>query len=245
MRGKLVRNIKNAFRQLTGKYEPVLGPLTYNQDGLATRHNCDFMYDNRFMSAYHAGEKLGSWGEGAAIHWRAYILCWAANRAVELDGDFVECGANKGGTTLTVIKYVDFQNLNKKFYLLDTFTGPDERYISETEKHREYPHSYEFVKDVFKEYPGVEIIKGAIPDTLPMVRAEKISYLHIDLGYWIAEIAAAEFFWEKLASNGIIIINPYGWSRYKALKHAYDEFASRKGVQVLALPTGQGLIVKP
>jgi hypothetical protein len=86
-------------------------------------------YERQSVYAYNAGNELNSWGEGGAIHWRAYILCWAAARALDLDGDFVECGTNKGGTALIVYKYVDFEKLNKKFYLLDTFIGPDERYI--------------------------------------------------------------------------------------------------------------------
>lgn len=30
----------------------VSGELTYNQDGLATGHNCDFMCDQAFIKAY-------------------------------------------------------------------------------------------------------------------------------------------------------------------------------------------------
>jgi len=46
-------------RKIIGKpgkhYEWVSGPLTYNRDGLATRHNCDFMQAPRFTAAYAAG----------------------------------------------------------------------------------------------------------------------------------------------------------------------------------------------
>ena len=33
----------------------VQGPLTYNQDGLATRHNVDFLRDPRFVEACRVG----------------------------------------------------------------------------------------------------------------------------------------------------------------------------------------------
>ena len=33
----------------------VQGPLAYNQDGLATQHNADFMRDPRFLEAYRHG----------------------------------------------------------------------------------------------------------------------------------------------------------------------------------------------
>ena len=51
----------------------VPGPLTYNQDGLATRHNCDFMHEPRFAEAYRLGKSTGSWGD-SEIHWRAYVV---------------------------------------------------------------------------------------------------------------------------------------------------------------------------
>ena len=61
----------------------------------------------------------------------------------------------------------------------------------------------------------------------------------------IPEIAAAEFFWDTLVSGGVIVLDDYGWQGHIVQKHAFDLFSSRKGVQVLSLPTGQGLIFKP
>ena len=43
---------------------------TYNADQLVTWHNCDFLTDPRFVAAYAAGERTGSW-KGADIRWRA------------------------------------------------------------------------------------------------------------------------------------------------------------------------------
>jgi len=37
----------------------------------------------------------------------------------------------------------------------------------------------------------------------------------------------------------------YGGDSYIFQKHAWDDFAYKKRVQVLSLPTGQGLIFKP
>src|SRR5262245_59997527 len=121
----------------SGNYlnRPVYGKATYNQDGLVTTHNADFMREPRFARAYEAGQKTGSWTFGD-LHWLAYIVCWAAERGASLEGDFVECGVNRGGYALTVINYVNFETLPKKFYLLDTYEGLVERYISPEEKAR-------------------------------------------------------------------------------------------------------------
>jgi len=155
----------------------------------------------------------------------------------------------KGGLALTVMHYINFKTLNQKFYLLDTFRGLSEKYILDEEKKlgkpRVYEECFERVKETFKEFKNVVIIRGTVPDTLPQVKAEKIAYLSLDMNCTQPEIAAAEFFWDKLVSGAVIILDDYGWQGHIIQKQAFDKFALRKGVQVLSLPTSQGLIFKP
>lgn len=226
------------------------GPVTYNQDGLATTHNADFMRDPRFMAAYAAGQATGSWTFGD-LHWRAYVVCWAAERAARLQGDFVECGVNRGGFALAVIHYTGFAALDKRFFLLDTFEGVVEQQISEREhaagvRAGEYEPCHDAVLRTFAPFgERVRIIKGMVPDTLPQVTAERIAFLSIDMNTREPEIAAAECFWDRLVSGGVIVLDDYGWRKHIEQKLAFDEFARLRGVSVLALPTGQGLIIKP
>jgi hypothetical protein len=42
----------------------------------------------------------------------------------------------------------------------------------------------------------------------------------------------------------MILLDDYAYPGYPLSKKGMDEFANRKGVQVLSLPTGQGLIIK-
>ncbi len=229
--------------------------ITYNHDGLVTYHNCDFMKDPLFIESYRLGKETGSW-KYVNPYWRVYILCWAASKAKYLDGDFVECGVERGGSAMAVIHYVNLRILPKKFYLLDTFCGLSEKYISEEEKklgvsateanaHYGYEECYENVKEIFKDFNNVEIIRGAVPETLPQVKSEKVSFLSIDMNCTKPEIAAIEFFWDKMVSGAVTILDDYGWGGHINQKRAFDDFAFKKGVQVLSLPTGQGLIFKP
>jgi len=85
-----------------------------------------------------------------------------------------------------------------------------------------------------------------VPETLPQVCADKICYLSLDMNCAEPEIAAAEYFWPRLESGAVIVLDDYGYSdEYLRQKRAFDEFARAKEVQVLLLPTGQGLIFKP
>ena len=247
LRVKVIHGINRASGNHLSR--SLYGKVTYNQDGMATTHNADFMTEPRFAAAYAAGKATGSWTFGD-LTWRAYIICWAAERGAALEGDFVECGVNRGGYALTVIKYVKFESLSKRFFLLDTYEGLLDRYSSPEEqangvRNGEYEPCYDAVVRTFSPYSSVNIIQGAVPETLPQVNAEKIAFLSLDMNTRDPEIAAAECFWDRLVSGAAIVLDDYGWRKHLEQKNAFDDFARTRGVQVLALPTGQGLILKP
>jgi O-methyltransferase len=227
--------------------------LTYAQDLLFTYHNADFMKDPLFIETYNLVKEIdaGHLLKDYDIQWRIHVLCWAASHAKNLEGDFVDCGVSTGLFARGVIHYVDFPKLNKKYYLLDTFCGMDPRYSSPYEMQRneiigygKRKGVYEKVKETFAGF-NVEIIKGAIPDTLSQVKTEKVCYLSIDMNCVLPEIAALEFFWDKMVGGGVIILDDYGYPGCIEQKIAHDAFAKSKNVQVLSLPTCQGMIIKP
>jgi hypothetical protein len=237
--------------RVSGNYlpRPLYGKATYHQDGLVTAHNADFVHDPAFEAAYESGRATGSWTFGD-LHWRAYIVCWAAARGAALDGDFVECGVNRGGYAMAVIRYVDLDHLDKRFYLLDTYEGLVDTHINDEERARgvrvgEYEPCYDAVVRTFGAHPNVRIVRGTVPETLPLVDAEKVSFLSLDMNTRDPEIAAAEHFWDRLTSGAAIVLDDYGWRKHLEQKLAFDAFAAARGVQVLSLPTGQGLILKP
>ncbi|MCK5541078.1 MAG: hypothetical protein KAI40_00180 [Desulfobacterales bacterium] len=223
-------------------------PATYDEDGLYTNHNCDFINDPLFKEAYKLGFDTGS-SKGWHLQWRVYIACWLANRAKDMEGDFVECGTNRGMISRAVVHYTNFGKLSKTFYLLDSFCGLSDNLQSDTELQRlnmvSYEECFESAKETFKEFNNVVIIRGFIPDTLPLTKTNKICFLHIDLNCAAPEIATGEFFWEKLITGGAVLLDDYAYPGYQEQKDAWDIFAEKKGVQVLSLPTGQGLILKP
>lgn len=248
--------IKNHFYRLlnsllnrTINVELIRGPLTYNQDGLATRHNADFATEHRFAEAYAAAVATRSWGE-ERVHWRAHVVGWAARNGLSLEGDFVECGVNKGAMAAFIQSYAGLAAANRRLWLLDTFHGLVDSYLSETEKargseHWHYEECFDEVQKTFANQANVTLVRGEIPGTLSKVTADKVSYLGIDLNCVAPEVAAAEYFWSRLVPGAMIVLDDYGWSGHLEQKHAFDRFARERGVEVLSLPTGQGIIVKP
>ncbi len=181
------------------------GPVSYMNDGLITSHNCDFLKDERFKKAYELGKATGSW-PNVDIFWRAYVACWAGNYAKKLNGDFVECGVFKGGYARAIIEYIEFDKIDRDFYLVDTFEGLDDALVTKEERqygitaenYNYYKNAYESVKNTFARFDKVHIVKGRVPEVLPKVQTDKVAYLSIDMNCKIPEIAAIDFFGTSL-----------------------------------------------
>lgn len=80
---------------------------------------------------------------------------------------------------------------------------------------------------------------------LPSVNVDKIGLLLLDLNCAAPEIAAANHFWDRIVLGGVILADDYGFAAHYVQKIALDEFAKSKGVSVLTIPTGDGIIIKP
>jgi Macrocin-O-methyltransferase (TylF) len=228
----------------------------YDQDGLRSVHNHEFMTDPVFLRAYNRG--VAAVGGDYHWRWRVHVGLWAAASAAKLVGDFVECGVNRGFMSSAIMTLLDWDTTGRTFYLLDTFAGIDERYISADEKAAAimernandiasgfYTLDVNIVRDNFSEWRNVEIIVGAIPETLPAITSNQIAFLHLDLNCSPPEVATLEALWDRLAPGAFILLDDYAYSGYRPQKLGVDGFARSRAVAVLSLPTGQGLIIKP
>jgi hypothetical protein len=219
----------------------------YDEGGLSSIHNHDFMRDPRFIAAYNRGVQAAQ--EDYGWHWRVHVGLWAANHGRQLEGDFVECGVNRGALSSAIMQYLSWNRLDKRFFLFDTFRGLDEKYVNEEEKARAnavaYVECFAEVQKNFEEFQNVYLIRGSVPETLPEAPIEKVCYLSIDMNCSEPEIAAASFFWDKLTPGAMMLLDDYGFKDFDTQKCAMDQFAASKGVEVLSVPTGQGIIIKP
>jgi hypothetical protein len=244
-----------------GSFWPPSEPPRFFADHLALwGKNAAFVDDERFLRAYRRGMQSGHHmgrpkGSDADIHieWRVHVVLWAAMRGVQLAGDFVECGVNTGVYSLAICDYLDFNRLDKHFWLLDTFRGIPEEQISAREKAAGraemsalyYSDCFELARKSFAPWPRARLVRGAVPDTLSEVAAERVAFLSLDMNVALPEVAALEHFWPKLSLGACVVLDDYGWCGHEEQRDAMDAFAHRMGVPILSLPTGQGLMIKP
>jgi len=243
-----VENILFALRAAGHQSAASLAGARYRADGLITFHNADCLEEPRFREAYALARDTGSWVEHD-LRWRTYVLCWAAAHACHLQGDFVECGVYRGFFSRAVVHYVGFERLGaRRFHLVDTYSTFPEQNRADVapEALKTYEECYEEVKGTFASVPNAVIVRGEVPEALDRVAARRVAYLSLDMNHAASELAAIEFFWDRLSPGAPVVLDDYAngdWSLPQ--KRSLDGFATDRGVSVLTLPTGQGLLLRP
>ncbi|MBC3956871.1 Methyltransferase domain-containing protein [Pseudomonas asturiensis] len=212
----------------------------YSADNvICWNRNFSFMTDEPFMAAMR---KNATSNIEMSIIWRTYILCHFAKMARRLPGDFVEVGAYKGNTANVIADRVDLASTGKQYYLYDAFEHDEGDVHHAMPNHG--PQLHNTVKERFAAYPFVQVIKGYVPDSFEQGFPEQIAFAHIDLNQAPAEVEALKRIVPRMVPGSVLILDDYGWWVYRAQKEAEDPLLAEFGLEVLELPTGQGLVFK-
>jgi hypothetical protein len=255
--------IKTLLSSLGYEIRRPLGREFYVHDSLCTNHNHDFMNDATFVQAYTAAMVCVG-GRDYRTYWRVHIsstlAVWAGQRG---EGVFVECGVADGATAMAALTTLELENLKiPVVYLFDTFSGFDPNQIpneeiefwgeSASERHKRLENStylsgwdYSRVKSNFLKYPSVRVIKGRVPEVLhsSFPLDVKVAWLHIDMNNSVPEVAAMDFFKDKLLNGALVLLDDYAYQGYGYQKMAMDTWARANGKKIISLPTGQGLLI--
>jgi hypothetical protein len=250
----LKRIVKKAFAQ--AGYAVLRTRNRYMEDGLFTVHNDNFRRDPAFQEAYRRGLKASN-GVDPAFEWRVHVALWAAAMSLHVPGDFVECGVNAGFISSAIMHHLRWNSLDRRFYLIDTFSGPilDQYSPEEVEQGRlsvaqhalaagAYVTDLARVRANYSEWPNAVVVQGAIPEVLPALDVGAVAFLHIDMNCAFPERTALEFFWDRLSRGAIVLLDDYAYFGHDRQAAAMDASARTLGARILSLPTGQGVIIK-
>lgn len=226
----------------------------YSQDGLFTIHSDRFRNDPVFRYAYNRGVEA-SQGFDSGFEWRIHVALWAAKTALHVAGDFVECGVNAGFTSSAIMQKLEWDRTGRRFYLIDTFAGPvltqysqqGNRSVQFAERGLAagaYVTDLDRVRKNFAEWENVRIVQGTVPEILETIEFGAVAFLHIDMNCALPERTALEFFWDRLSAGAIVLFDDYTYYGHDYQQDALDSFATAKGIEILSLPTGQGLLVR-
>tara|TARA_B110000444_G_scaffold261018_1_gene310501 strand:- start:161 stop:877 length:717 start_codon:yes stop_codon:yes gene_type:complete len=203
----------------------------------------DFLREKKFIdvmdNAISDEEDSYKKAQGAIV-WRRHILTWAGEHCKEVEGDFCDFGCYDGIGSKIINDYCNLDANDKEFFIYDTFVSPPNS--NAFPKHSD--KLYEEVENRFKDSRNVRIIKGSLPESLINKCPKKIAFAHIDLNNVDAEMKVLELIFDKVTLGGIIILDDFGWSAYHEQQNKEKEFFLKRGLKVLELPTGQGIVIK-
>ncbi len=219
------------------------------EDGLFAHKHHDFLNNSRFEKAYcSAIEHCTARRIDPHIRWRARIFEYffkqkLGGKCVEIGTGFGFCfyfalskaeldGENLAATSVVLIDKFDMS-------IVDKTTG-----IPTGGMNQRYAPSSEHVRSTFSRFPSVEIVQGFVPQVLSVTDLRDISFLHLDLNAALPEVSALEMLWPELLPGSVIILDDYGFPDFAESQKQHDKLAQRLGYDILALPTGQGLILK-
>lgn len=220
------------------------------EDSCASVAAPTWLEDPRFARSYAEAKGIAAWGR--EIRWRVQTLVKLAAASSHLTGDYVECGVDTGGTARAVMAYLgDEAFADRTFYLFDTFRGlvgeqlDKEQHEGEHISEERYPDVSEVVRANFADKPFVRIVEGTVPDTLTQYDGDRVAFLHIDMNAAYPEVETLKFFWPMLAPGAPVVFDDYGFPPHHVQRDALDDVARELGVEILMLPTCQGVLIRP
>ena len=239
---KTVRKELRADRRKEGKQRS----WTYDADGLATVHLSPFLEDLTFSALYE--EMVADWFPGRRIdaRWRIWLLVKLARQCQHLGGRVAEFGTYRGGGAFMLLGLTDVERL----YLFDTFSGIPKDNLTDYERQRKFAGhlsdtSPEYVKQLLSRWaPRFEVCPGDVFETLTRVETGQLSFVHMDLNAAAPTRFALEYAYPRLVAGGMMIFDDYGWQNYRDQRAVIEDFFSHHPEEVIALPTGQGLLVR-
>ncbi len=151
-----------------------------------------------------------------------------------LDGEIIECGSARCGTSVMMAEHVRRKGVHKKIYALDSFEGFDrtelarEREAGLTEEANDAftNTSFPYVKRKIQRlgFEGVVIpVKGYFEQTLPHFHSPSCFAL-IDCDLRESIVYCAEYLWHYMVPGGRMVFDDYTSGNYRGARYAIDQF---------------------
>jgi O-methyltransferase len=206
-------------------------------DLLAWFRTLGFLDEPQFVQA--CGEHASDPVIRARI-WRVHTLCWAARSCLGIEGDYVDLGCYDGKTVEIIARYLGFAQQGRRYYVYDLFDNPPE----EARKVAHGPGLQGPVEDRLRGFGDIRVVGGRLPESLEAAMPARIAFAQLDLNSADAELACLERLFERLSPGAILVLDDYGFVRYRESHAREKAFFGARSTPVLELPTGQGLVVK-
>lgn len=199
--------------------------------------------DHQFLSDFKRLSPKNSYSQDRKWVLREYVLM-----SNNLSGDIAECGCYEGASAFFMAE----ASTHGSLCLFDSFEGiSDPHSFDKVDSRNVMPWTkgdlmapQGKVRANLDKFQDVEIFPGWIPNRFQDVANRSFRLVHIDVDLYQPTHDSIAFFYPRLSSGGVIIMDDYGLLTCPGAKKAADDFAEANNTRVLHLPTGQGILTK-
>jgi O-methyltransferase len=213
----------------------------------------DVEFYRPFFSPWLGYGEFGGLYQEAAAHTlvppqRCWVLYSLARQALQVPGDFAECGVYKGGTAMLLSRVASQSDPAgaKRLLLFDSFSGMQETH-PEKDAHKPghfADTSLEAVQSRVAWFKGAEFYPGWIPQSFRGLEERRFAFAHIDVDLYQSILDCCEFVYPRLAPGGFMVFDDYGLASCPGARQAVDAFFKGKPEVPLILSTGQAVVFK-
>jgi O-methyltransferase len=187
---------------------------------------------------------------------RMYALWQALGyvQAAGIEGDVVECGVWRGGSSMLAAATLDLQgDTVRNLWLYDTFEGmsePGEEDVDYSgEQMTEVWDSHRSDRDspilcfstldevranmATTDFPveRTQFVEGKVEDTIPEHAPEQIALLRLDTDWFASTRHELVHLYPRLAPGGVLIVDDYG--HWQGARQAVDGYFDEQGISIL------------
>jgi len=218
---------------------PVLVGYSYPKMEYGGHTYCGFLEDPWFM------EMAGLLDPKTALPIEClWMICQCIRQCSNLEGDFSECGVDRGGSAKLIAEILKG---GRQLHLFDTFSG-----MPEPDPEHDWHLRGDFsttsldeVMDFVGRDDNIRYHPGVIPHSFAWLGALSFSFVHLDLDLYRSTLDALNFFYPRMVRGGIIVLDDYARPTTQGVKDAVNEFLAIKPEFALpVLHTSQALVVK-
>ena len=228
----------------------VLGGDTYLSDSLFVwGRELGWIRDNKFLNSCEETSLSTETNiVNSSISWRTHIACWAASHACNAKGDFFEFGCHAGYTACMIRNFVEDKHREKnecrKFFWFDMFSAGD----GGSEKTLQVDQSTSEITAInrSKLFDNVFVIKGDVLNTYvgnDFFSGRKIGFAHFDLNDYAVELSVIKKAIKCAESGTVFLFDDFAMAPFRKQNIKYRKFFRDIGLEMLELPTGQGVVI--
>ena len=206
------------------------------------RHDLEYFFlENEVKDIYEKGFYFASMQGTDSLFKRNrlnnlyYWVLAACSKAKS--ANVVELGCWRGHSSYIILRAMRSSESSGQLFIFDSFEGglsekTDKDYYADIRPSQQavlteaklFASTEEGVHKVLQDFGNFRTFRGWIPERFQEVASHKFCLVHIDVDLYEPITESLEFFYARLVSGGVIVIDDYGYTQFPGARRAVDTF---------------------